>query len=182
MQNAHTLDSFSKVENEALRLNDEFKLDTIRFFRNSVEIYRRFNEWKGMDRFYFIPLKLSMTYSVGGVSVSMADGPVYLGTFVRTTLEHPDMFSFCCPECGKVVYPYGYNGSPLSGRVDLQGICNCGWQGYEIVSGWRKRSDVLKAMQAEDKLRMAKFKMKSLLKKQQSTIKELLLWLDQNSV
>lgn len=181
MQQSHSSDSFSKVENQALRLNDKLKLDTIKFFRNSGEIYRRFDEWKGMDHFYFIPLKLNMTYCIGGHAISMADGPVYLGTFVRNTLEHPDLFSFRCPKCGKVVYPYGYSGSPLSGRVDLSGICDCGWDGYEMVSGWRKRSDALKAKQAEDKFRLVKFKIKSLRKKPQSTVESLLAWLDNSS-
>ena len=73
-----------------LRLH-EFWLDTILYFWNYREIFRRFDDWKAIDRFYFIPLKLNMTYSIGGHFISMADGTIYLGTFVRNTLEHPDL-------------------------------------------------------------------------------------------
>lgn len=171
-------DSFSKVEARAINQHDSFMLDTIRFFRNANELYRRFNDWKSVDRFYFIPLKLNMTYCIGGHSISMADGPVYLGTFIRNTVENPDLFVFRCPKCGKTLYPYGFNGSPLSGRVDLQSMCDCGWDGYEMVSGWRKRSDALKTSQNKDKFRLAKFRFRvKCLMEQPSTIEELLNWL-----
>lgn len=167
-------DRFSKVEAQALRLNDKLWLDTILFFRNARVIYRRFDDWKAIDRFYFIPLKLNMTYNIGGHSISMADGQVYLGTFIRNTLEHPELFSFKCPKCEETLYPYGYNGSPLSGRVDLQSTCACGWGGYEIVSGWRLRSDALKATQKSDSWRHRLFKHKGC---HSATVKELLDWL-----
>ena len=168
---------FNKVEAEALRLNDELWLDSIRFFRNANEIYRRFDEWKGLDKFYFIPLKLEMAYHIGGLVKRMAEGPIYLGTFVRNTLEHPELFTAKCPKCGQTILPYGYNGSPLSGRVDLEATCECGWDGYVMVSGWRVRSEALQASQKQDRLRLAKFKMLSLLGTRPSTIKELLGWL-----
>lgn len=94
-------DSFSKVEARAISQHDYFMLDTIRFFRNANELYRRFNDWKSVDRFYFIPLKLNMTYCIGGHSISMADDPVYLGTFIRNTVEHPDLFVFSCRSVAK---------------------------------------------------------------------------------
>lgn len=100
-------DQLSKVEVKALHLHDELWLDTILFFRNSREIYRRFDDWKDIDRFYFVPLKLSMTYCIGGHSISMSDGTVYLGTFIRNTIEHPDLFSFKCPLAGKRSTPMG---------------------------------------------------------------------------
>ena len=171
----HSHDRFSKVESEALRLNDDWWLDTIRFFRNANEIYSRFDDWKSIDRFYFIPLKLNMIYSIGGHAINMADGTVYLGTFIKNTLEHPELFSFKCPKCGKTVYPYGYNGSPLSGRVDLQGTCACGWGGYEMVSGWRVRSEALKDSQKSDSLRRKRF---SLLFGKSASVQELLTWLE----
>lgn len=149
-------DNFAKVEAIALRSGDEQKLDTIRFFRNSALIHERFSDWKDIDRFYFIPLSLEMSYHIAGHTVSMADGEVFLGSFIRTNLEHPELFSFVCPDCGKVIRPYGYNGSPLSGRVDLQGSCSCGWDGYVSVKGWRERSDALKATQKKDSLRHLK--------------------------
>lgn len=170
-------DRFSKVEADALRLHDELWLDTIRFFRNANEIYRRFDDWKTIDRFYFIPLKLNMAYCIGGMTIRMADGPIYLGTFIKNTLEHPEFFAFKCPKCGKTVYPYGYNGSPLSGRVDLQGTCECGWHGFEMVSGWKVRSEALKETQKCDQLRLLVYKAKLVLKKPESSVQELLEWL-----
>lgn len=167
-------DRFSKVEAEALRLHDELWLDTIYFFRNANEIYRRFDDWKNIDRFYFIPLKLNMAYSIGGMTIRIAEGPIHLGTFIKNTLEHQDLFAFKCPKCGKTVYPYGYNGSPLSGRVDLQGACECGWGGFEMVSGWRVRSEALKEAQKSDSLRRKRF---SLLFGKPSSVQELLAWL-----
>ena len=78
-----------------------------------------------------------------------------------------------CPDCGKTIYPYGYNGSPLSGRVDLEGTCECGWDGYETVSGWRIRSETLKRTQQQDRWR-ANLRLR---KKNTATIQELLDWL-----
>lgn len=124
------------------------------FVRHANEIYAHFNDWKSIDRFYFIPLELDMTYFIDGHRISMADGPLYLGTFVRTVLEHPELFQFKCPACGKVVLPYRFCGSPLSGRVDLEGACNCGWEGFESVSGWHIRAEALRAQISKDKRRL----------------------------
>ncbi len=151
-------DKFAKVEAAALRLGDEQRLDTIRFFRNVNLIYDRYNDWKDIDRFYFITLKQNLTYRLAGQVISMADSPLFLGSFVRTSLEYPELFDVVCPECGKVLHPYGYNGSPLSGRVDLEATCPCGWDSYVSVSGWRIRSEALKATQKADRLRYLKSK------------------------
>ena len=124
--------------------------NTTLFVRHANEIYARFNDWKSIDRFYFIPLELDMTYSIDGHRISMVDGQLYLGTFVRTVLEHPELFQFKCPVCGKTVLPYRFNGSPLSGRVDLEGCCDCGWEGFESVYGWRARVNALNAQMAKD--------------------------------
>ena len=167
-------DRFSKVEAQALRLHDELWLDTICFFRNSKEIYRRFDEWKNIDRFYFIPLKLSMTYCFGGHAIRMADGTLYLGTFIRNTLEHPELFTAPCPKCSRTLYPYAYNGSPMSGRVDLQARCECGWNDSMTVSGWQVRSNALRATQDQDRPRFSKFSDRLV---PEATIKELLEWL-----
>ena len=118
-----------------------------------------------------------MTYSIGGHAIRMADGTLYLGTFIRNTLEHPELFTAPCPKCGRTLYPYGYNGSPLSGRVDLEATCDCGWDDFVIVSGWRVRSETLKASQKQDRLRYVKFKALRPFKGDASTIKELLEWL-----
>ena len=147
-------DLFFKVEQQALRSGDEFWLDTIHFFRNANEIYARYDDWKDNDKFYFIPLKLDMSYHINGMQICMADGPVYLGSFIRNTFEHKDLFTAPCPKCGHTIYPYGYNGSPLSGRVDLEATCSCGWEDFVIVKGWRIRSEALKTTQKEDKGRL----------------------------
>lgn len=130
--------------------------DTQLFYRNAPEIYARFDEWKVNDRFYFIPLHLQMTYSCGWVA-EIAPDPVWLGSFVKNTLEHPDLFQYQCPHCGKPVHPYRYVGSPLSGRVDLEGRCSCGWKGFESVTGWRIRATALRDQLTSDKARYRKY-------------------------
>ena len=151
--------------------SQEQLLDTKLFFQNAPEIYARFDEWKDIDRFYFIPLYLQMTYSCGWVA-EIAPDPVWLGSFVRCTLEHPELFQFKCPMCGQTVYPYRYVGSPLSGRVDLEGYCDCGWRGFETASGWFKRGESLREQIAADKIRHSKFKLLPLCGKS-ATIEEL---------
>ena len=142
------------------------------------EFYAHFDAWKDIDRFYFIPLKRDTAYSINGYHISMADEPFYLGSFVHCTLEHQDLFSFPCPHCGKRLYPYSYNGSPLSGRVDLEAECpDCGWKGYEMVSGWHIRSQALKATQKTDRLRLLKAKLLHPGFKP-TTIEELLKWMN----
>lgn len=171
-------DKFSLVERQALAAGDAVKVDTIRFFRNSNEIYRRFGDWKDIDKFYFIPLKLEMTYGITGHSICMAGGPLHLGTFIKNTLQHPDLFTAPCPQCSLQLLPYGYNGSPLSGRVDLEATCpECGWNSYVAVTGWRIRSEALKASQKVDRLRHLKAR---LLKPgfKASTVEELLKYLN----
>ena len=145
------------------------------FYQNAVEIYASYDDWKDIDKFYFIPLYLEMTYSCGWVA-EMAPDPVWLGSFVRCTLEHPDLFQYKCPKCGKTVFPYRYCGSPLSGRVDLEGRCNCGWKGYEMVSGWRLRATALRDQLASDKARYWKYR---LLHPTigASTVEEMIQWL-----
>lgn len=143
---------YNFFKQDAVRPTGEQRLQTHLFYENAGEIYAHFDEWKDNDRFYFIPLFLEMTYSCGWVA-EMAPDPVWLGTFVRCTLEHPELFQFKCPECGKAVFPYRYCGSPLSGRVDLEGRCECGWKGFETVSGWRVRSETLRDAMNADKPR-----------------------------
>ena len=118
-----------------------------------------------------------MNYGIAGHSISMAGGPIYLGCFIKNTLQHPDLFTATCPQCGHRLLPYGYNGSPLSGRVDLEATCpECDWDSYVAVWGWRIRSEALKASQKADKLRHLKAR---LLKPEfkASTVEELLDYL-----
>lgn len=139
------------------RPSDEQLLDTRLFYRNGREIYARYDEWKGEDRFYFIPLFMQMTYCCCGWTAEMAPDPVWMGSFITCSLTHPELFSFKCPECGAPVYPHHYSGSPLSGRVDLSGGCGCGWKGYESVSGWFIRATALRDQMVADMSRSRRF-------------------------
>lgn len=152
--------------------SEEQRLLTKQFYQNAGIIYARYNEWKDYDQFYFIPLYLEMTYSLGWVA-EIAPDPVWMGSFVRCILEHPDLFQYKCPKCGKTVFPYRFVGSPLSGRVDLEGYCNCGWKGFESVSGWFKRSESLREQLDADRLRYVKYKLQHLCA-EPATIDELL--------
>ena len=151
-------DKYNFFKKDASRPSVGQLADTNLFYLHAGEIYARFDEWKDSDKFYFIPLYMEMTYSCSGWVAEMAPDPVWLGSFVRCTLEHPELFQFRCPGCGKRVYPYRYVGSPLSGCVDLEGRCECGWSGCESVVGWRKRATVLRDRLAADSARYRWFR------------------------
>ena len=85
-----------------------------------------------------------MTYSINGIAAELAPDPVWLGSFIRCTLGHLNLFQYKCPKCGKTV-AFQLCGLPLSGRVDLEGYCDCGWRGFETVSGWFKRGEALRS-------------------------------------
>ena len=151
-------------------------LDTKLFYQNTVEIYARFNDWKDNDRFYFTPLYMEMTYSCAGWVAEMAPDPVWLGSFMSAVRNNPELFQFKCPECGKTVFPYRTVGSPLSGRVDLEGMCSCGWHGDESVSGWKVRATALRDQLASDAFRHGKYKLLHPAAKP-ATVQELLDWM-----
>ena len=172
------MDKNNFFKKDALRPTGEQLLLTKPFYRNANVIYARFDKWKDTDRFYFIPLYLEMTYCVAGIVSELAPDPVWLGSFVRCTLEHPDLFQYRCPKCGRTVLPFRYAGSPLSGRVDLEGCCDCGWRGFKTVSGWFRRGEALREQLAADKFRYGKYIVLHLNAKP-ATIDELLAWLTQ---
>ena len=142
----------------APRPTREQRLLTELFYRNSSVIYAHFDDWKDIDRFYFIPLYLEMTYTFAGTTSELAPDPVWLGSFVQNTLNYPELYQYKCPKCGKTVLPFRYVGSPLSGRVDLEGYCDCGWKGFKIVSGWHLRANALRDIITADTPRFRKFK------------------------
>ena len=146
------MDKYNFFKQGGTRPTAEQLLDTKLFYQNSVDIYAHYDQWKDDDRFYFIPLYMQMTYSCAGWVAEMAPDPVWLGSFVRCTLEHPELFQNRCPECGEEVHPYRYVGSPLSGIVHLEGRCVCGWHGVEEVSGWHLRATALRNQLASDEL------------------------------
>ena len=149
---------YNFFKTDGRRPSQEQLLDTQLFYQNAPEIYARFEEWKDIDRFYFIPLYMEMTYSCGWVA-EIAPDPVWLGSFVRCTLEHPELFQYKCPECGETVFPYRYVGSPLSGVVHLEGRCECGWKGCEEVFGWRVRAGALRDQMNSDRFLYWKYRM-----------------------
>jgi len=161
----------------AARPSMEQRLQTKPFYQNANEIYARFGDWKDVHRFYFIPLYLEMTYSINGIVSELAPDPVWLGSFIRCTLDHPDLFQYKCPKCCKTVQPFRYVGSPLSGRVELEGYCECGWRGHETVSGWFKRGEVLREQIAADNARHRKFKLLH-PGTAPATVEELISWLN----
>jgi len=143
----------------AVRPTPEQLLDTKLFYQNSVAIYAKYDDWKDNDRLYFTPLFLQMTYSCAGWVAEMAPDPVWLGSFVSAIRNNPELFQYKCPKCGKTVFPYRTVGSPLSGAVHLEGHCECGWIGYEAVSGWRQRSIALQDQIASEKFRYHKYRL-----------------------
>jgi len=151
------MDKNNFFKKDALRPTEEQRLLTKQFYQNANTIYQHIDVWKDNDRFYFIPLYLEMTYSINGIVSELAPDPVWLGSFIQTTINHPELFQFKCPKCGKTILPYRYTGSPLSGRVDLGGCCDCGWKGFEAVSGWFKRGEALREQIAADKRRYTKY-------------------------
>lgn len=115
---------------ETLLPTEEQCLLTKPFYRNSNVVYAHFNEGKDNDRFYFIPLYLEMIYCLAGIVSELAPDRVWLCSFIRCTLGQPNLFQYKCPKCGKTVILFRYMGSPLSGRVDLEGYCDRGWRGF----------------------------------------------------
>ena len=152
-------DSYDFIRRGGVCPSEEQRLQTREFYRNAVEIYARFDNWKDYDRFYFLPLYLEMTYTVGGIVAEVAPDPVWLGSFVSAVRLHPELLQYPCPKCGKTVFPYRFVGSPLSGRVDLEGRCSCGWKGFEMVSGWRERAAVLREQIERDAPRYRKYRL-----------------------
>lgn len=94
-------------------------------------------------------------------------------------MEHPDLFQYKCPKCERTVHPFRYVGSPLSGRVDLEGYCDCGWRGYKMVSGWFIRGETLREQLVADKPRHLKYKL-LLPKAEPATIEKLLTYLKED--
>lgn len=170
------MDKNNFFKKDALRPTEEQRLLTKPFYQHANVIYQHFSDWKDNDRFYFIPLYMEMTYSINGIVSELAPDPVWVGSFIQTTINHPELFQFRCPKCGKPLLPYRSVGSPLSGRVDLEGYCDCGWKGYETVSGWFKRGEALREQIAADKTRYLKYTLLHPMAGT-ATITELLDWL-----
>ena len=101
------------------------------YSRHASTLFAHFDEWKGNDAFYFVELRLDMAYvASSGLIAEIAHPPYYLGTMVRNTLLHPELFACECPH-GHRAYAYTYSGSPLSGSVSQAMACPvCGWNQY----------------------------------------------------
>ena len=143
-----------------VRPTDATRSATRLYLKHANPLIFSFDSWKDNPRYYYIELGLDMAYCIGGLVARIAEPPYHLGTIVRNSRENSGLFSFRCPECGETVFSSNYNGSPLSGRFDLSGLCpSCGWKGYVSVSGWRVRSEALRAVQKKDlrQLRRVRF-------------------------
>lgn len=126
------------------------------YFRHASTLIAHYDEWKDVDEFYFIELRLDMAYVSTGFIARLANPPYYLGTMVRNSLLNPDCFGGKCPE-GHQAFAYAYSGSPLSGRVSQAQACPvCGWNQWTERSGWHDRSRRLEAIQAEDRARFSR--------------------------
>ena len=129
------------------------------YLKHADTLLRRYDEWKDVDRFYFIPVRLNMAYFCAGGATAVAFPPYFIGTILRNSLEHPDLFSAPC-DCGQTAYAYAYNGSPLSGRFDLSCACpRCGAHKGITRRGWWVRSKALRATQESEALRIAKIRL-----------------------
>lgn len=123
------------------------------YFRHASTLIAHYDDWKDVDEFYFIELRLDMAYVSTGFIARIANPPYFLGTIVRNSLLHPDLFGSECPD-GHQAIAYTYSGSPLSGRVSQAMACPiCGWNAWTERRGWHDRSKALKATQAEDSKR-----------------------------
>ena len=143
------------------------------YLKYADKLLQRFDEWKGIDRFYFIPIKLNMAFFCIGGATAIAYPPYFIGTILRNSLEHPDLFGTKC-QCGQQAYGYSYNGSPLSGRVDISSACpHCGTHIDTMESGWKVRSNTLKESQKKERWRIAKIRLLH-PRFQPATIQELL--------
>ena len=129
------------------------------YLKHADTLLRRYDEWKDVDRFYFIPVRLNMAYFCAGGATAVAFPPYFIGTILRNSLEHPDLFSAPC-DCGQTAYAYAYNGSPLSGRFDLSCACpRCGTHKGITRRGWWVRSKALRGSQESEALRIAKIRL-----------------------
>lgn len=164
---------FKKSREIAPATSGEEKIAVNLFFKHASVLLSRYEQWKDIDKFYFIPLKLDMAYFCGGGTFAVAYPPYFIGTVIRNSLEHPELFASEC-ECGHTAYAYAYNGSPLSGRFDLSYACPCcGKHFTNTESGWSIRSQALTATQEEDLERGLSLQ-KSCLDFEPASIKELL--------
>lgn len=141
---------FKKSREIAPAASGEDNIAANLFFKHASVLLSRYEQWKDIDKFYFIPLKLDMAYFCGGGTFAVAYPPYFIGTVIRNSLEHSELFASEC-ECGHTAYAYAYNGSPLSGRFDLSYACPCcGKHFTDTESGWSIRSKALTATQEED--------------------------------
>ena len=140
---------------EVVRRQQEREFDisqTVLFESNAPAIFRSYEKWKDIPQCYFIKLRLNLGYyNTAGLAMWMANPPYWLGTIVRNSIEHPELFGAKCP-CGHQAYAYRYAGSPLSGSFSLNVACpECGWKGRSSRSGWMIRRDTLQESQSKDR-------------------------------
>lgn len=120
------------------------------YYRHAAYIFRYFDRWKDIDEYYFIELKLNMTFVTLGLRASVANPPYHLGTIVRNSIAYPQLLSSTGSR-GHRAYAYTYNGSPNTKVLKLYLACpTCGWMCTTNTRNWIKASNALKLTQAED--------------------------------
>lgn len=129
------------------------------YLKYADRLLATFEEWKDIDRFYYIPVSLNMAFFCAGGGTAMALPPYFIGTILRNSMENPELFGTKC-KCGHQAYGYSYNGSPWSGRVDMSHGCpHCGAHVDTTQSGWKVRSKVLRESQKAEGGRIAKIRL-----------------------
>ena len=58
-------------------------------FRHASTLIAHYDDWKDVDEFYFIELRLDMAYVSTGFIARIANPPYFLGTIVRNSLLYP---------------------------------------------------------------------------------------------
>jgi len=130
------------------------------YYRHASTLFAQHRRWLHEEKYYFIELHLNMAYVSTAFIMRLADPPYFLGTMVRTSLLHPDLFQCRCPD-GHLAFAYAYSGSPLSGRIKQGMACpECGWNEWIDRTGWLTRSKALRKELARDQEYLARLKEK----------------------
>ena len=130
---------------EVVRRQQEREFDisqTVLFESNAPAIFRSYEKWKDIPQCYFIKLRLNLGYyNTEGLAMWMADPPYWLGTIVRNSIEHPDLFGARC-SCGHQAYAYRYAGwyeiDPETGEETLYNFGEPVTHDTYLILHWKK--------------------------------------------
>ncbi len=85
-------DLFKKNRKITRTSSGEDKIAVNLFFKHASILLSRYEQWKDIDRLYFIPMELDMAYFCCGGTFAVAYPPYFIGTVIRNSLEHPELF------------------------------------------------------------------------------------------